>query len=109
MGIWRYISWKVCISVIYTYEPVAKFPVYTDTVGQFIGILDRNGKEIYEGDIVIIGNKNNSYIIERHETRFVGKQNGTSDSYIEVSRWKDKVEVVGNIYDNPDLLMTLRL
>lgn len=31
-------------SVIYTYDPIDKYPVYSDTVGQYTGVDDKNGK-----------------------------------------------------------------
>lgn len=83
-------------------------------VMQFTGLLDRHGKEIYEGDILKWlctksgDKKEKNYIVvidwERHMYRITIHHNGekwaTGKSY-----WNnDDREVIGNIYENPDKL-----
>ena len=90
-------------SIIYSYDPIEKFTVYADTVGQYTGICDRNEKQIFEGDIVdIIKNDERGVILWDEDTaRFVISMSGVVadfDNY-----WGKDLEVIGNIYDNPDL------
>ncbi|PAE70586.1 YopX family protein [Bacillus licheniformis] len=65
--------------------------------------LNKNGREIYEGDVYHQGDTNILYVVEYKGASFVGKQIRSS-SYAGLEHWKDRIEVIGNIYENPDLL-----
>lgn len=74
--------------------------VYPETVGQFTGLTDKNGKKIFEGDI--IEHNGNRYSINYllHYARFLAvKPNGAPCVFAYQCG-----EVIGNIYDNPELL-----
>lgn len=75
---------------------------------QFTGVLDKNGKEIYEGDIVRCtkGKYTQGWgPIEYREERgsFVVMSYGDVPRIYEEWWWQEK-EIVGNIYENPELL-----
>ena len=82
-------------------------------VMQFSGLLDNNSKEIYEGDIVEILNTNQYgkimsglYIIEFVDGcyRAILQGDKYSEVYPKCITNNISVEVVGNVYENPDLL-----
>ena len=70
-----------------------------ETVGQFTGLTDKNGKRIFEGDIVKVGVYYYCGCYPHTETRVLEVK--IPDFYC----WqKDGMEVIGNIHDNPELL-----
>lgn len=78
------------------------FLVNPDTVGQFTGLTDKNGVKIFEGDIVRYGQRGK---VEYNSGSAQFTLNFTNSTY----EGFDKIpfcdcEVLGNIYDNPELL-----
>lgn len=88
--------------------------VNAKTVGQFTGLCDKNNKEIYEGDILMcIGqredNKGRKYfrkVLFKNGSfcMSVPEYNVASSLYGHVVNGKLNWEVIGNIYDNKELL-----
>lgn len=86
-------------------------PSYNKWLMQYTGLHDKNGKEIYEGDIVYCQTKfgKAKAIIKFIDGKFVAywdsilthPQNGHCIACYEINK---RFEVIGNIYDNPELL-----
>jgi uncharacterized phage protein (TIGR01671 family) len=81
-------------------SPVGK-EVYPETVGQFTGFVDKNGTKIFEGDIChFYGGEYYCGCWEANHICAI-KINSGCLCYLENV---DNVEIIGNIYDNPELL-----
>jgi len=100
-------------SIIYQTKPeFKKYPVYTDTVGQYTGLTDKNGRKIFEGDIVRRFNRNGqeimSYVVEWCSDCCMFVLD-CIDFDMEFDAdftvyYGNELEIIGNIHDNPELV-----
>ena len=80
--------------------------VNPETVGQYTGLTDKNGTKIFEGDIVKYGDTVHNVVFEqRNGTAYFGLVYSTLET-LSFGYYQDlkQIEVIGNIYDNPELL-----
>lgn len=80
-----------------------------DTIGQFTGLADKHGKKIFEGDIVVMALPA-AKMHWRAVCKFHSGAFGLVWHHMGVERWQAfasicnaEYEVIGNIYDNPEL------
>ena len=83
--------------------------VTPDTIGQFTGLYDKNGKEIYEGDILKWKADNRLYAVIFNWGMFyasveVCNQEIYGGFPLHSLTDDEACEIVGNIYDNPELI-----
>lgn len=80
--------------------------VYVDeeTISQYTGLKDKNGKEIYEGDVIrsVFGTTNN--VVFYSDAGFYQIRNCRTKGTSTLGGNNEGSVVVGNIYENPELL-----
>ena len=91
-------------------------PVYPDEIKlmQSTGLFDKNGKDIFEGDILKVANNDSSWFevvkYDHDKAMFISKEVNLKYEVPETplydlfSSYLFKVEVIGNIWENRDLL-----
>lgn len=72
------------------------------TVGQYTGLVDKNGTKIFEDDIILLRSDEEPYQVVFDESCF--HVYDSSVCYVMNNFYDYEMEVIGNIYDNPELL-----
>lgn len=87
------------------------FDVTSETIGQFSGLYDCNEKEIFEGDILKWEKGDLIYVVKFWRGMFYASVEECNEGFLggfplhELTECEyRKCEIVGNIYDNPELL-----
>lgn len=95
---------EMCYDYAYEeYEPINDLLRNTPNLMQFTGLLDKNGKKIWEGDICQRIGPVKAKVVYNQD-RFIVEWIGQPWFNDSLRAHADSTEVIGNIYENPELL-----
>lgn len=98
---------RILDQYVVTHESYLKFKL-EDRLMQYTGLLDKNGKEIYEGDIVSIPGAVSLFgigAVVNYRGAFGAELDGIDKKPWLLCNINEKdIEIIGNIYQNPELL-----
>ena len=93
------------------YDTTEDLRVVPETVGQYTGLKDKNGKKIFEGDIVEFTDKYTrkkgraEIVFEAFKWKYSGcYYGGNPIVWLCIDDGSIEFEIIGNIHDNPELL-----
>lgn len=104
-----------CIVISYNHDTFDWHEVIPETIGQFTGLTDKNGKEIFEGDILRLYLPNDEWLHHKKSERVVSMEflnyewylrgfNSLNGNFYFGNIKADMLEIIGNIHDNPELI-----
>ena len=101
-----------CIVISFNHDTFDWHEVLPEAVGQFTGLTDKNGKEIFEGDIIMtkspyryfIAYKNGAFYAYHCEIKDIEKSPYRWGLLSRSDELDMEAEVIGNIHDNPELI-----
>lgn len=105
-GVFEHKGYGICVLLCAEINGVACVNVEHESVGQFTGLKDTNGVEIYEGDVAQWCNEKLICRFSEDKAKFIAETLPFAGAFTEHDMWAiaQKSKVIGNIHENPELL-----